>query len=90
MKKSHEDFTTAQVTVGTTATLLSPSRDGADEVTIENLGTTQVFLGKADVTASNGFPLPGVAGASLTLPATEAVYGVVASGTQAVAVLATY
>lgn len=86
----HEDFSTGQVSVGTSATLLFTAQPGVDEVTIQNLGTTEVFLGKAGVTTSNGFPLPGVAGASITLPVTEAIYGVVASGTQSVAIIWTY
>ena len=90
MKKTYEAFATSQVTVGATPTLISAARDGGDSVTIENLGTTQVFIGNANVTTGTGFPLPGVVGASLTIPATTAIYGIVASGTQAVAVLATF
>ena len=90
MKNMYEAFATAQVTVGTTPTLISAARDGTDDVTIVNFGTTQVFIGNANVTVSNGFPIPGVVGASLTIPATTAIYGIVASGTQAVAVLATF
>lgn len=90
MKKSYEDFATSQVTVASTATLLTASADGRDEVTIQQLGTTPVYIGKAGVTTATGFPLPGVAGASITLPATEGIYGITASGTQAVAVLVTF
>lgn len=89
MKKPYEDFTTSQVTVAATATLIAASADGRDEVTIQQLGTTPVYLGKANVTTANGFPLPGVAGSSITLPATTGIYGITASGTQAVAVLVT-
>ena len=90
MKKSYEAFATSQVVVGATATLISAARDGTDDVTIVNFGTTQVFIGNANVTVSNGFPIPGVVGASLTIPATTAIYGIVASGTQPVAVLSTF
>jgi hypothetical protein len=89
-KKSYEAFATAQVSVGTTPTLISAARDGTDDVTIMNFGTTQVFIGNANVTTSNGFPLPGVVGASLTIPATTAIYGIVATGSQPVAVLSTF
>jgi hypothetical protein len=89
-KKNYEAFATAQVVVGTTATLISAARDGTDDVTIVNFGTTQVFIGNANVTTGTGFPLPGVVGASLTIPATTAIYGIVASGTQPVAVMSTY
>ena len=88
-KTMFEDFSTAQVSVGTTPTLIVAAHNGVDEVTIENLGTTAVYIGKANVTTSNGFLLPGVVGASVTLSATTAIYGIVASGTQAVAVLET-
>lgn len=90
MKKSYEDFATSQVTVAATATLILAGADGRDEVTIEQLGTTPVYIGKAGVTTSTGLLLPGVIGASLTLPATTSIYGITASGTQAVAVLVTF
>jgi hypothetical protein len=90
MKNMYEAFATSQVTVGSTPTLISAARDGGDSVTIENLGATQVFIGGPNVSTTTGFPIPGVAGASLTLGATTAIYGIVASGTQAVAVLATF
>lgn len=89
-KNLNEDFETTQVVIGTTPTLIAAGRLGADDITIENLGTTQVFLGNASVSTTTGFPIPGVAGASLTIPVTTALYGIVASGTQAVAVLRTF
>lgn len=89
-KGIYEAFAASQVTVATTATLISASRPGGDSVTIQNLGTTAVYIGAANVTTANGFPIPGVAGSSLTFPATTDVYGIVASGTQAVAVLSTF
>lgn len=89
-KGLNEDFETAQVVIGTTPTLIAAARPGSDDITIENLGTTQVFLGNASVSTTTGFQLPGVAGASVTLPVTVALFGIVASGTQAVAVLRTF
>jgi len=90
MKNTYEDFSTAQVTVGITATLIAASKSGIDKVTIENLGTTPVYIGKSNVSATNGFLLPGTIGASITLSATTDIYGIVATGTQAVAVLETF
>ena len=90
MKNMYEAFATSQVTVGTTPTLISAARDGTDTVTIENLGTTGVYIGNAGVTTTTGFLIPGTAGASLTLEATTAIYGIVATGSQAVAVLRTF
>jgi hypothetical protein len=89
VKTLSENFSTSQVSVGTTATKILPGKAGVDEITIENLGTTQVFIGGPGVTAATGFPLPGVAGASITLTTTQDIYGIVASGTQTVAVLVT-
>ena len=86
----NEAFETTQVVVGATPTLLAAGRIGADDITIENLGTTQVFIGNANVSPTTGFPIPGVAGASLTIPVTTDVFGIVASGTQPVAVLRTF
>lgn len=88
MKKSYEGFTTAQVSVGTTATLLAAAADGRDSVIVTNMGTVDVFIGDANVTTSNGALLAGVKGTTLIIPATTALYGRVAAGTQAVSVLA--
>jgi hypothetical protein len=75
-----------QVTIGTTATSLLAARAGRFGVLITNLGTTAVFLGIAGVTTVNGALLPGVVGASKTIPVTGAVFGIVASGSQIVSV----
>lgn len=92
MKKSYEDFTTSQVTISATAggTLIVDAAAGRDEVTIQQLGTTPVYIGKSGVTTSTGFPLPGVAGSSITIPVTTSIFGITASGSQAVAVLVTF
>lgn len=89
-KTLNEDFSTAQVTVTTTATKIVTGQMGVDEVTIENLGTTDVYIGKAGVLTTTGFLLPGSKGASLTLTCTQDIYGIVASGTQAVSILVTF
>jgi hypothetical protein len=89
-KTMNEDFSTAQVSVGSTATKIYTGQSGVDEVTIANLGTTDVFIGKSGVTTSTGFLLPGTKGASLTLCSTVDIYGIVASGSQAVSVLVTF
>jgi hypothetical protein len=78
------NFATSQATVATTATLIVAQRSGRDTVVVENTGTTAVYLGNSGVTTSNGLLLPGVVGASVALETTDAVYGVVASGTQVV------
>lgn len=83
-KNLNSNFVTAQAAVGTTATLIVAQRSGRDTVVIENTGTTDVYLGNASVTTSNGLLLPGTVGAAVSLETTDAVYGIVASGTQKV------
>ena len=78
----------AQVTVGTTATLLA----GADNINrliyVHALTNTTVYLGGSNVTTSNGFVLEKDDGyLSLTIPIGETVYAVVATGTEVVSVL---
>jgi len=46
--------------------------------------------GGGGVTTGTGQLLPGVKGASLTIPTTAAIYGVVATGTQTVCALETF
>lgn len=81
---------TTQVGVAATSTLVSAARLGRNAVTVENLGTTAVYLGASGVTAATGLLLPGSVGATVTIPTSGAVYGVAATGTQSVAVLETY
>lgn len=90
MKSLNTHFETAQVPVLVTATLISAAKPGLDSITIQNLGTNPVYIGNSSsVAVGNGFPIPGVAGASITLPATVAIYGIASGGTQNVAVLKT-
>lgn len=77
-------WTVAQVSVGSTATLIKAATAGRRSITIVNHGTTPVYLGGSGVTTANGVLLPGTEGASLTLCHTAAVYGITASGTQTV------
>ena len=66
------------------------SRTGRRTVTVENTGTTPVYLGGSGVTSTTGFLLPGVAGASLTMSFSGALYAVTASATAAVTFYETY
>jgi len=84
MKSLNTGLKTGQAVVASTATLIAASRIGRDTVIIENHGTTNVFIGASDVTTSTGLLLPGVVGASVALETTSAIYGIVATGTQAV------
>ena len=85
---SRTSFSTAQVSVGATPTLIAAARVGRDLVTVINHGTTLIFIGSASVTITTGFLLP--ANAAITIPTTAAIYGVVAAATQTVSVLESY
>jgi len=88
---------TAAVTVATTATALATGGAGGSVaqvydhptvITVKPATAGQgdlVFIGGADVTTANGLPLGG--GISFDVPAGEAFYAIVASGTVAVRVL---
>jgi hypothetical protein len=74
-----------QVSIATTATLIAAARPGRQTITVEQLGATAVYLGGAGVTTGTGAWLPGVAGSSITLNFSGALYGITASGSEAVA-----
>jgi hypothetical protein len=86
-KELNTNFQTNQATVAATATLIIAARRGRDTVVIENHGTTPVYLGHSGVTTTTGLLLPGVVGASVAIETTEAIYGIVASGTQVVSAI---
>lgn len=80
---------TSQVTVGTGNTQIVPARSGRMAVTITNNGTGAFYVGVTGLTAANGYFVPGVAGASVTIPTQAAVFGI-APVAQAVSVLETF
>lgn len=85
------NFATSQVTVAATATLTANFRGNRVAVTIQNHGTTAMFCGPAaTVTTLTGFRLPGVDGASITIPSQAAVFCITAASTQIVSVLESY
>lgn len=75
--------TTSQVTVGDTATELVASTT-ADVIVSEPVGGVNLWIGPTGVTPSTGYPVRGEVKVSL---ATEALFGVVESGTAIVPVL---
>ena len=87
---SSASIATAQVSVASTATLVAAARTGRGAVIVTNLGAVAVYLGAAGVTTSTGTLLPGVVGASVTIPTSAEIYGVDATGTQAVSVVEVY
>lgn len=80
----------ARVTVTTSPTVLAPVYPNADRcVVIQNLGTVSVYLGSPSVTTSSyGYELKANSSLSFDVDQNEDLYGVVASGTQVVNVLA--
>lgn len=82
----------AQVSVGTSATLLSvaeteASYDGISVTVSVPTGGTSVYLGPSGVTTGTGFLLNAGQSASFDLGTGEVLYGIVGSGTQTVYVL---
>lgn len=87
---SPANFTPAQVSVAATATQIAASRTGRNLIDVVNTTTTAVYLGGSGVTTSTGLLLPGIVGASVTIPFTGALYGIVATGTATVTEAETY
>lgn len=78
---------TGQVTVGTTATLISAADGHREGLILINHGTTDVFVGNSNVTTTTGILLTGVKGTSLSISTRTSVYGIVVSGTQTISFL---
>ena len=79
--------TSAQVSVGTTATLLVAANIMDQTVWLHNLGGGAVYLGGANVTTSNGYKMDNTDKMQVPVGDHEGLYGIVASGTNTVAVL---
>lgn len=86
-----KNIATAQVSVGATATLVAAFRGTRANVTIQNHGATAMYCSAGTgVLTTTGFRLPGVDGASITIPTSSAVYCITAAGSQTVSVLESY
>lgn len=83
---------TAQASVKTTLTVIIGQRTSRRGVIITNItGSDTVYLGtQAGVSTTQGYPLPATANASIYIPTTAAIYGIVATTAQTVAVLEIY
>lgn len=66
-----------QVSITGAATLICPQNSSAAGSLIVNSGASTVYLGDAAVTTTTGYPL--AAGTSVSVPTTNAIYGVAAS-----------
>ena len=77
----------AQISVGTTATLLVAANIMDQTVQLHNLGGGAVYLGNASVTTSNGYKLDTGDKMQLLVGDNEGLYAIAASGTHTIAVL---
>ena len=76
-----------QVTISSTASVIV-SANSYRNIYLHNLGGGAIYLGGSNVTTSNGYKLDNGDKLSLIIGDTEALYGVAASGTHTLAVLA--
>ncbi len=90
LRMSGDAIATAQVTVGTSATVIAAARAGRRSITLVNEGTTDVRIGAAGVAAGTGLLLAGAKGQALTIETAAALSGIVGTGTQAVSVIENY
>jgi hypothetical protein len=77
----------AQVTVGTTATVLVAATAFDQTVYLHNSGGGVVYLGAANVSTANGYKLDNGDKITIGVGDHEALYAVTASGTNVVSVL---
>jgi hypothetical protein len=83
-----DEFTATQVTVATTATLLSAANPNRKFIEISNNGGATVFIGGSGVATTTGAIV--LTATKLTLQGsitTAAIYGIVAASTNVVSVL---
>ena len=76
-----------QVTITTTASVIV-SASSYRNIYLHNLGGGAIYIGGSNVTTSNGYKLDNGDKLSLIIGDVEALYGVAASGTHTLAVLA--
>lgn len=80
----------AQVTVGTTATLLVAGDADGQFVALNNISAQDVYVGDSGVTTANGYKVAtGTDLPVMPLPSGETLYGIVAATTSVVCVLRT-
>lgn len=75
------------VTVGTTAVLVVSADNKFRQVSLHNAGGGKVYLGGSAVTTADGFHLANNEHITIEVPINETLYGISASGTNAVIVL---
>jgi hypothetical protein len=77
----------AQVTVGTTATVLVAATAFDQTVYLHNLGGGSIYLGAANVSTANGYKLDNGDKITIGVGDHEALYAIAANGTHLVCVL---
>ncbi len=77
----------AQVTVGVTATVLVAANIADQTAYLHNLGGGAVYLGDANVTTANGYKMDNGDKLTLLVGDHEGLYAVTASGTNVIGVL---
>jgi hypothetical protein len=82
-------FSTNQVSVGATATLIVAANASRSGLQITNIGNSDVYIGESNVTPSTGHLLPTGKGNTVSFSNTTAVYGVTAGGSETVSFLET-
>lgn len=80
---------TNQVSVKTTLTSIIGQRSSRRGVIIANItGTDTIYIGTENgVSSTAGYPIPATANASIYIPTTAALYGIVVTTAQTVGVL---
>ena len=76
-----------QVTITSTASVII-SANSYRNIYLHNLGGGAIYIGGSNVTTSNGYKLDNGEKLTLIIGDVEALYGVAASGTHTLAVLA--
>lgn len=85
------NLATSQVSVKTTLTQIIGPRTSRRGVIIQNItGSDVVYVGPNGVTTTTGYAIPATANASLYIPTTAPIYGIVATTAQTVDVLEIY
>ena len=77
----------AQVTVGTTATVIVAATAFDQTAYLHNLGGGAIYLGAANVSTTNGYKLDNGEKITIGVGDHEALYAVAATGTHVVGVL---
>lgn len=75
------------VTITNAATLITKTDIGGRVVTIRHRGVNPIFLGGSNVATNTGFQLNAGESLSIDLASGDALYGIVASGTEPVHLL---